>query len=322
MSTVHNIVVIPERGSRVPAELFTDFELTDRKRPGVFLASFGIQAAVLALLLTITLSTAAPVLIQKHYNVIPLVAPTLSARPLARISVSPASVVSPSLDIAAPTSIPAPRASRVEVTADVPTPPVLKPVLQPSLLATVPAIPAAKPVHTGSFGDPGGVPAQLQASTASRTPALLVVGSFGTPATGDHQRGRGVATGEFSSAQSSVSGPTNKVMKSVDFTEPALATASPMAAKAARVTPVAIESKPAPVYTEEARRLRVEGDVVLEVVFAATGQIRIVGVVKGLGHGLDEAAIAATRQIRFTPARRDGQLVDYPATIHVVFALS
>ena len=36
----------------------------------------------------------------------------------------------------------------------------------------------------------------------------------------------------------------------------------------------------------------------------------------------DEAAVAATRQIRFTPARRDGQFVDYPATIHVVFALS
>ena len=131
-----------------------------------------------------------------------------------------------------------------------------------------------------------------------------------------------MATGEFSSAQSSVSGPTNKAMKSVDFTEPALATASPMAAKAARVTPVAIESKPAPVYTEEARRLRVEGDVVLQVVFTAAAQIRIVGVVKGLGHGLDEAAVAATRQIRFTPARRDGQFVDYPATIHVVFALS
>jgi TonB family protein len=95
-----------------------------------------------------------------------------------------------------------------------------------------------------------------------------------------------------------------------------------MAAKAARVTPVAIESKPAPAYTEEARRLRVEGDVVLQVVFTAAGQIRIVGVVKSLGHGLDEAAVAATRQIRFTPARCDGQLVDYPATIHVVFALS
>ena len=322
MSTVHNIVVIPERGSRVPAELFADFELTERKRPGVFIASYGIQAIAVALLLTITLTTPAPVLIEKKYSAISLVAPTPSAPPLARISVSPTSVASPSLDIAAPTSIPAPRTSRVEVTADVPTPPVLKPVLQPSLLATVPAIPAAKPVHTGSFGDPGGVPAQQQTSTASRTPALPVVGSFGTPATGDYQRGRGVATGEFSSAQSSVSGPTNQVMKSVDFTEPALATASPMAAKAARVTPVAIESKPAPVYTEEARRLRVEGDVVLQVVFTAAAQIRIVGVVKGLGHGLDEAAVAATRQIRFTPARRDGQFVDYPATIHVVFALS
>jgi TonB family protein len=76
------------------------------------------------------------------------------------------------------------------------------------------------------------------------------------------------------------------------------------------------------VYTEEARRLHVQGDVAVQVVFSATGEIRIVGVVKGLGHGLDEAAVAATRQIRFTPARRDGQFVDYPATIHVVFALS
>ena len=323
MSTVHKIVVIPERSSRVPAELFTDFELTYRKRPGVFLASFGIQATVVALVLIISLSSAAPVLIQKKYNAISLVAPTLSARPLARISVSPASVASPSLDIAAPTSIPAPRASRVEVTADVPTPPVLKPVLQPSLLATVPAIPAAKPVHTGSFGDPGGVPAQQQTSTASRTPSLPVVGSFGTPATGaGHQPARGLTTGAFSGGQGGPTAATNKVMKSVDFTEPALATASPMAARGARVTPVAIESKPAPVYTEEARRLRVEGDVVLQVVFTAAGQIQIVGVVKSLGHGLDEAAVAATRQIRFAPARRDGQLVDYPATIHVVFALS
>ena len=322
MKTAPKVMAFPEPPSSLPATLFADFEITERKRRGAFIASFAIQATVVALLLIIGLTTTAPFLIRKKYNAISLVAPTLSAPPLARISVSPASVASPSLDIAAPMSIPAPRTPRVEVTEDVPTPPVLKPVLQPSLLATVPAIPAAKPVHTGSFGDPGGVPAQQQTSTASRTPALPVVGSFGTPATGDYQRGRGVATGEFSSAQSSVSGPTNKVMKRVDFTEPALATASPMAAKAARVTPVAIESKPAPVYTEEARRLRVEGDVVLQVVFTAAAQIRIVGVVKGLGHGLDEAAVAATRQIRFTPARRDGQFVDYPATIHVVFALS
>ena len=111
-------------------------------------------------------------------------------------------------------------------------------------------------------------------------------------------------------------------MKSVDFSETALAKAKTVEAKVSPIAPVAIQSKPAPVYTEEARRLHVEGDVVVQVVFSATGEIRIVGVVKGLGHGLDEAAVAATRQIRFTPARRDGQFVDYPATIHVVFALS
>jgi TonB family protein len=111
-------------------------------------------------------------------------------------------------------------------------------------------------------------------------------------------------------------------VKSVGFSEPAPAKAQTVVAKLSPIASVAIQSKPAPVYTEEARRLHLEGDVVVQVVFSATGEIRIVGVVKGLGHGLDEAAVAATRQIRFTPARRDGQFVDYPATIHVVFALS
>ena len=85
---------------------------------------------------------------------------------------------------------------------------------------------------------------------------------------------------------------------------------------------MAILSKPEPVYTEEARRLHIEGSVALRVVFTASGEMQIVGVVKGLGHGLDEAAITAARQIRFTPARREGQSMDYPATIHIVFALS
>ena len=130
-----------------------------------------------------------------------------------------------------------------------------------------------------------------------------------------------MATGAFGT-QSGASGPASKAVKSVDFSETALAKAKTVEAKVSPIAPVAIQSKPAPVYTEEARRLHVEGDVVVQVVFSATGEIRIVGVVKGLGHGLDEAAVAATRQIRFTPARRDGQFVDYPATIHVVFALS
>jgi TonB family protein len=114
-----------------------------------------------------------------------------------------------------------------------------------------------------------------------------------------------------------------KAVKSVGFNEAPLAKAQPAAAlKVSPISPVAILSKPTPVYTEEARRLRIEGSVTMQVVFAASGEVRIVGVVKGLGHGLDEAAAVAARQIRFIPARRDGQSVDYPATIHIVFALS
>ena len=63
----------------MPAGLFADFEITGRKRPSAFVASYGIQAIVVALLLIITLTTTAPVLIQKKYSAISLVAPTLSA---------------------------------------------------------------------------------------------------------------------------------------------------------------------------------------------------------------------------------------------------
>jgi TonB family protein len=87
-------------------------------------------------------------------------------------------------------------------------------------------------------------------------------------------------------------------------------------------TPVEIVSKPKPVYTDEARRNHVEGEVVLEVTFDAGGRLRVLRVVGGLGHGLDEAAIAAAEKIRFTPAKRNGQPVDYTATLRVVFRLA
>lgn len=312
----------------MPAGLFADFEITGRKRPSAFVASYGIQGIVVALLLTITLTTPAPVLIHKKYSAIPLVAPTFSEtaparQPIVRISVPQVAVSSLALPaVAAPMSIPTPRTPRVERTADLPTPPEPKPVLQPNLLATVPAMPIAKPVHTGSFGDPNGVPVRLTTSAANRGSVLASVGSFGSLATGTGRpTGRGVAIGAFGT-QSGALGQTEKSVKSVDFSEPAPAKPQTVIAKVSPIAPVAIQSKPAPVYTEEALRLRVEGDVVVQVVFSATGEIRIIGVVKGLGHGLDEAAVAATRQIRFTPARRDGQFVDYSATIHVVFALS
>jgi TonB family protein len=93
-------------------------------------------------------------------------------------------------------------------------------------------------------------------------------------------------------------------------------------AKAPANTPVEILSKPKPVYTQEARNLRLEGEVSLEVVFSASGSVQVVRVVRGLGHGLDEAAEQAAAQIKFHPGTRDGVPVDTRATVHIVFELT
>jgi len=80
--------------------------------------------------------------------------------------------------------------------------------------------------------------------------------------------------------------------------------------------------KPRPAYTEEARRQRIEGEVLLEILFAASGQLRVLATVRGLGHGLNESAIAAAEAIRYRPAERKGVLADSTAIVHIVFQLA
>ena len=116
--------------------------------------------------------------------------------------------------------------------------------------------------------------------------------------------GQGVATGGFGSEQVVHQGP--KIA----------------ADTGAATTPVEITFKPNPVYTEEARNLKLQGEVLLEMSFAANGQLTVNRVVRGLGHGLDEAAVAAANKIRFKPAMRAGVPVDSTAVVHVVFQLA
>jgi len=92
--------------------------------------------------------------------------------------------------------------------------------------------------------------------------------------------------------------------------------------KAPKELPVKILSKPKPAYTAEARDLKLEGEVLVEVQFCAAGEIKILRVVKGLGHGLDEAAQQAAVAIRFKPAARDGAPVDTVGRVHIVFQLT
>jgi TonB family protein len=85
---------------------------------------------------------------------------------------------------------------------------------------------------------------------------------------------------------------------------------------------VEIVSKPRPQYTDEARMLGVEGEVVLEVLFGADGEVRVKRMLRGLGHGLDERAVEAASLINFLPARRDGKAVDIVATVRIQFQLA
>jgi TonB family protein len=87
-------------------------------------------------------------------------------------------------------------------------------------------------------------------------------------------------------------------------------------------TPVDILDKPRPQYTAEGRSMKIEGDVVLDMVFLANGSIQVNRVISGLGHGLDEAAMQAAQQIKFKPAKREGQAVDFPARVRIEFRLA
>ena len=77
-----------------------------------------------------------------------------------------------------------------------------------------------------------------------------------------------------------------------------------------------ILSKPAPDYPRRARRNNVAGRVVLRIILAADGRVGDeIEVVSGLPEGVTEAAIAAARKIKFTPAEKDGQPVSQYVTV-------
>jgi protein TonB len=74
-------------------------------------------------------------------------------------------------------------------------------------------------------------------------------------------------------------------------------------------------------YTEEARRRSIEGQVLLEIVVRRDGSVGDVRLINGLPSGLNDRAIAAVRQWRFSPAHRLGQAVDVIVEVAVQFKL-
>ena len=80
-----------------------------------------------------------------------------------------------------------------------------------------------------------------------------------------------------------------------------------------------ITSKPEPGFTEEARKNNVTGVVRLRAILSAGGSVQGISVVKGLPDGLTERAISAAKQIRFTPAEKDGRNVSQYVTLEYNF---
>jgi TonB family protein len=187
-------------------------------------------------------------------------------------------------------------------------------------------------VQTGGFGDPNGIPGKGDPNKATNvnrlgSPALPGGPGYGNGTGGDKGiRGTVASTGFGNgTAIPPPSSPKRGTLQSTGFADQTVATEAPKkkaAPSEGATTPVNILDKPRPEYTAEGRSLKIEGDVVLEMVFLANGTIQVNRVVSGLGHGLDEAATRAAQQIKFKPAKREGQPVDFPARVRIEFRLA
>lgn len=223
----------------------------------------------------------------------------------------------------------------VATPAPAPEPP--KPAVKTNVFGSAPQTatvqaPVQK-VQTGGFGDANGFRGETKEEAKLNAPK---VGGFGSPVGPGNGNGTAgakgtpgvVASAGFGSGVAAV-GTGNGMMpgggvRSGGFGDAHAGVGSGPVAKntPAALVPVEVLEKPQPIYTQEARNLKIQGEVHLKVVFQADGHVQVLQVVRGLGHGLDEAASAAARKIRFKPAQREGQPCDMTATVHIVFQLA
>jgi TonB family protein len=242
-----------------------------------------------------TIRTYAPPVVEKF--VVPKPAPAV------RI---PAAVEPPKVELQAKApvlsvvSVPLPKPA-VQVGAFVPT--VEK--------GTMPQTTPSAQVQTGGFGDSNGVKGQGDGKSKL---TMATLGSFGMPDGPGYGNGTGGAHGKPGAVQSSGFGDESAASRHAETVQ------DPPDRNTGRS--VEIISKPKPRYTEEARQLRLEGEVLLRVQFLTSGEVRVLKVVQGLGHGLDEQAMHAAEKIKFKPAEHDGQQIDSEATVHIIFELA
>jgi TonB family protein len=237
--------------------------------------------------------------------------------------------------------LPAAPAARLEMTA---APTIPAPVLEASkpALPEIPRVAVMAAIKASAFEE-----VKAAAIAPAPKPVLKTSGfqSAESSATGP-ARGTVVTGGAFDTVSGAQGAPVRNAVASGGFSDvpPEVAVggrrgsiasgsfgdttvdrarhASTLEIKPVAFTPVEILSKPKPAYTVEARAKKIEGEVLLEMQFSASGEARVLRVVRGLGHGLDETALTAARGIQFRPATRDGGAVDSAAIVHIVFQIA
>ena len=323
-----------------------------KSRIGSFGAGIGLQILALAALIIIPLFMPQKFQAMQHYWVTPIEAPVIEAwkpqpppKPaVVKKEVFKKEVVKPPEEV----PVPKPKIYNPVFTAPVAKAAAPRKVQAPDMTEVAKAFPdpnqlsigssaiptLKKPkeaVQTGGFGDPNGVPTN---GKADRNPNIAQAGGFDMPAgpgvgngTGGAKGARGVVASIGFGNGVAVGGPggAHGTVQQGGFSDQQVAAATPRVRPTAAVSntkPVEILFKPKPVYTDEARAKKIEGDVLLQVVFTASGDVKVQRIVQGLGYGLDESAESAARQIRFHPAQQEGQPVDFTAIVHITFALA
>jgi TonB family protein len=222
--------------------------------------------------------------------------------------------------------------AKAEAPKPLPVAPIVaKPVEPASMLVRAAAPAFERPVERAEIQPPleTGLFERTNGARTSQVAAAVTTGGFGSAAASMRGAANGpgaVTTGGFSSGASAARETANAPgeVQTAGFDLRASAPAQPSVSALAKPIdlPVEIVFKPTPEYTDEARNARIEGTVSLELEFAAAGDVRVLRVVRGLGHGLDEEAQRAALRIRFKPAQSDGRPVDSRATVHITFRLS
>jgi TonB family protein len=320
----------------------------------LFSAGFGLQIVAVTALVVIPLLMPEKFQVAQHYWTTPVETPPIVAwkpqppppqpKPVIKAEVKPTPkpdpVIAPPVEVPKPKVynpvVAAPVAKKIETKKVTPDVDVAKafPDPAPTINMGSSAVPNIKKpreaVQTGGFGDEDGVKAN---NNNTRNPNINVAGGFDMPKGPGQGNGTGGANGAKGVVASSGfgngtatggnGGGSHGTVKTGGFDEQAAATPT---AKPKTIAPntkgVEILFNPKPIYSEEGRSKKVEGDVRLQVLFTASGEIKVLRVVQGLGYGLDEQAEAAAKQIKFKPATQDGQPVDQTAVVHIVFALA